>query len=76
MGEHRREAVAGDAKPKSRALRYWMRQGRESDIQWRVEEMVRGWEQKDLDQAERRWMRMATLNVMNASRAATLYPDA
>jgi len=74
--EHRREARAGDSKPKSLALRYWMAQGRESDIQWKIEETVRGWGQEDLDQAERRWMRMATLNVMHASRAATLYPNA
>lgn len=73
--EHRREALSGDRKPKSRALRYWVAQGRDADVQWRVEERVLGWDDQDLAAAERRWMRMATLNVMDASRAATLYPD-
>lgn len=73
--EHRGEAEAGDGKPKSRALRYWCAQGRERDIRWNLEETVLGWSEDDLANAEKRWMRMGTLNVMDATRVATLYPD-
>lgn len=72
--EHAREAAAGDEKPKSLAIRYWMRQGRAGDIRWRVEESVLGWSDEDLAAAEKRWMRIGTLNVMDATRAATKYP--
>jgi hypothetical protein len=72
--EHLREADAGDMKPKSLALRYWSAQGRAHDVRWRVEERVMGWGEEDLDCAEKRWMRMGTLNVMDALRAATIYP--
>lgn len=73
--EHRQEAKSGDRKPKSLALRYWCAQGRDKDIRWRIEETVMGWSDDDLANAERRWMRMGTLNVMDAVRAATLYPE-
>lgn len=73
--EHLREAEAGDRKPKSLALRYWQEQGRSHDIRWALEETVLGWSEEDLSNAEKRWMRMGTLNVMDAVRVATLYPN-
>jgi hypothetical protein len=73
--EHAREAAAGDRKPKSLAIRYWTHQERAGDIRWKVEESVLGWSEQDLAAAERRWMRIGTLNVMDAKRAATKYPS-